>query len=72
MIGSNTIEPLTMAPREADDDHPETSFGAVMQAVPPPDPTAEQYLKLIEISGALDFWERPEEDVYSAEDGEPV
>ena len=38
----------------------------------PSDPTEEQRLKLMEISGAYDFWDRPEEDIYSSDDGQPV
>ena len=39
---------------------------------PPPDPSDEQALKLIEISGTLDFWNRPEEDGYTCDDGESL
>ena len=29
-------------------------------------------MRIVEVSGTLDFWDRPEEDIYSLEDGEPV
>lgn len=38
----------------------------------PSDPTESQRLRLIELSGVLDFWDDPEEDVYTAEDSEPL
>jgi antitoxin (DNA-binding transcriptional repressor) of toxin-antitoxin stability system len=36
------------------------------------DEDSHQSMQLIETSGALDFWTRPEEDVYSNADGEPL
>ena len=30
------------------------------------------WMRIVEVSGTLDFWDRPEEDIYSLEDGEPV
>lgn len=39
---------------------------------PPADPTKEQTLRLIEQSGVVDFWDRPEEDGYTKSDGEPL
>jgi len=36
------------------------------------DPTSEQVLKLLESSGTLSFWNEPEEDVYTHDDGEPI
>jgi len=36
------------------------------------DPTPEQQMRMVQISGTLDFWNRPEEDIYTTEDGEPV
>lgn len=67
--------PLTIGDREAVRDESETaaSPGIIYVPAPPPsDPTSEQYLRAIETSGVVSFWERPEEDVYSLEDGEPV
>lgn len=34
--------------------------------------TPEQFLRLVENSGTLDFWDDPSEDIYSAHDGEPL
>jgi hypothetical protein len=36
------------------------------------DPSVEDQMRMTERSGSLDFWMRPEEDVYSMDDGEPV
>ena len=38
----------------------------------PEDPTGEQQMKIVEVSGTLDFWNRSEEDGYTHDDGEPV
>jgi hypothetical protein len=38
----------------------------------PTEPDDAQTLRLIECSGSLDFWNRPEEDGYTADDGEPL
>lgn len=43
-----------------------------MFPVSPEEPTPEQWMRLAETSPGLDFWNRPEEDVYSDKDGEPV
>ena len=37
-----------------------------------PRPTSDQRMLIVEASGTLDFWDRPEEDIYSLDDGEPV
>lgn len=29
-------------------------------------------MRIVEVSGTLDFWDRPEEDICCLEDGEPV
>ncbi len=36
------------------------------------DPCGVQWMILQERSGAFDFWNDPEEDIYTEEDGEPV
>jgi len=36
------------------------------------DITTDEVMRAIEASGTLDFWNDPEEDVYSEEDGDPV
>jgi hypothetical protein len=38
----------------------------------PEDPTRTQWMRLAETSPALGFWNRPEEDVYTDNDGEPI
>ena len=38
----------------------------------PSDPTPEQYMKVVEDSGVLDFWNDADEDVYDPSDGEPI
>lgn len=38
----------------------------------PPDPTPAQRIAIVEVSGTLDFWDHPEEDIYSEDDGTPV
>lgn len=59
---------------EPGEDEPMTSGGDVIfQCVcDSPDPTPAQRHRLIELCGALDFWDDPAEDVYGPEDGEPV
>lgn len=66
---------LDLAPRVIVEDEPETS--SINQPItiplkPPADPSAEQRMRAMEVSGALDFWDRPEEDIYTLDDGEPV
>ncbi len=64
------IKPFTV---DVDDISIETSGGNVkQQIVGQSEPTSEQRMRLVELSGTLDFWDRPEEDVYSLEDGEPI
>ena len=38
----------------------------------PSDPTSTQCMRLVELSGTLDFWDDPQEDIYSPEDGDPL
>ncbi len=45
---------------------------APIHRYPPEDPTLDQQMKLVEESGVLDFWDRPEEDGYTDNDGEPI
>lgn len=69
------LELIDIGSREIRENESETS------AVNPPvwissdsllDPTSTQRMRIIEVSGTLDFWDRPEEDIYSLEDGEPL
>lgn len=70
MIG----EQLDIAPREVKENEPRTgvtnSVVSILDA--PSDPTPEQRMRIIEVSGTLDFWDRAEEDIYSPEDGDPA
>jgi len=63
-----------MQPRDVASDGAATIGGKKMtQIIPAPtDPTAKQVMRLIEVSGVVDFWDRPEEDIYAPTDGEPV
>lgn len=38
----------------------------------PSDPTSDQLMRIVEVSGSLDFWDDPSEDIYTLEDGDPV
>ena len=52
------------------EDQPQTrGGGAAMTISYPADPTPEQFLRLAETSGTLDFWNAPAEDVYGPDDG---
>lgn len=35
----------------------------------PVDPTAEQMMRIVEVSGTLDFWDSEDEDIYTPDDG---
>lgn len=65
---------LNIVARVIIENEPETTAEIPAVHVPnvPSDPTSEQQMRLIEISGTLDFWDRPEEDIYSLENGKPV
>ena len=41
-------------------------------AIPLIEATDEELMYLVEKSGAFSFWESPEEDVYTLEDGSPL
>lgn len=66
--------PLDAPARASGEDQAETTGGnSIMRVIPEPsDPTAQQRMRLIELSGVLDFWDGPEENIYSPEDGEPL
>lgn len=65
-----TVTPIQDATHELE--NTETITDAHLLRFPPEDPTTEQEMHLIETSGALDFWDRPEEDGYTSNDGEPI
>jgi len=76
-----TIQPLNAVSIDSDyrvitDDQSLTVIGdavIVEEVFPEPaDPTLKQSVRLIELSGVLDFWENPEEDIYNPNDGEPI
>lgn len=52
----------------------ETQRGSILKVwpTPPEDATRCQWMRLIETSGAFEFWGHPDEDIYSDKDGEPV
>lgn len=41
-------------------------------AIPLIEATDEELMYLVEKSGAFSFWESPEEDIYTLEDGSPL
>jgi hypothetical protein len=50
-----------------------TEYGAIAQRWSvPDDATTAQYMRVVEMSGVLDFWDEPDEDVYTLDDGEPL
>ena len=69
-----SAELLDIPARETRNDDPQTTVGnvVVFHGVLPSDPTSEQQMRMVEVSGALDFWEKPGENIYSLEDGEPA
>lgn len=72
---STKAEPIRLAPRELNENEPQTSGGDPLIRIAsesPLDPTVDQRMRIVEVSGTLDFWDRPEEDIYSLEDGDPV
>lgn len=38
----------------------------------PPEVTTQDQMNIVEYSGTLDFWDKPEEDIYSESDGDAV
>lgn len=71
MTNKSTI--LTLAPRDVVENEPWTESSIPLQHLPEvSDPTTQQIMRIVEVSGSLAFWDRPEEDVYTIEDGEPL
>ncbi|MCH8806643.1 MAG: hypothetical protein IH986_11205 [Planctomycetes bacterium] len=65
---------LRIEPRRLDENEPltaSTSTHVVISNIAA-DPTPEQSMRIVEVSGTLDFWDREEENIYTADDGEPV
>jgi len=71
----NDSQAISIPPREVLDDEPVTTvlhFPVRYGNAGPADPTSEQMMRLVETSGVLDFWDDPDEDIYTREDGEPA
>ena len=66
-------EQIFLEPRVLVEDEPETTVICTPIRYPvPSDPTSEQMMRAVEVSGVLDFWNDPAEDIYSTGDGEPL
>jgi hypothetical protein len=64
---------LDVPDRTITENEPQTCGGGPALTISyPPDPSPEQFLRLAETSGALDFWNEPGEDVYGPDDGTRV
>ena len=73
MASTTTVTPFQAEHFLEDKDRQtKTSSSARIRIYPPAEPTVEQRMKLIDSSGTLDFWNRPEEDGYTENDGEPI
>lgn len=44
----------------------------LIDKAPPEDASALKYMRMVEDSGVLDFWNHEDEDIYSEADGEPI
>lgn len=49
-----------------------TEAGSVVIASLPEDANRAQWMRLTETSAGFAFWNHPDEDIYSEDDGEPV
>lgn len=54
------------------EDLPRTSGGFHLFRFPTDEPNTEDFMRAIELSGALDFWDDPSENIYNQTDGDPV
>ena len=66
---------LHLAPRELMENEPVTVSNALQIHVcgeQLADPTREQSMRIVEVSGSLDFWLDSAEDIYGPDDGNPV
>ncbi len=69
----NRMLQLVLPAHETNEDASETfAVPPCVHVSPPSDPTTEQAMRLVELSGSLDFWDRPEEDIYTLDDGRPI
>lgn len=70
IVPNFSITPVTVTANELET---RTSYvRAVGHYSEPPDLTIIEIMNAIEASGALDFWNDPEEDIYSEQDGNDV
>jgi hypothetical protein len=65
---------LDIAPRTLYPNEPVTrSFVQAITVVTyPEEPPSDQVMRLVETSGALAFWDAPEEEIYTIADGTPL
>ena len=74
---SDPDRPIQFAPESVsviDEEHQtRTTFVRLSKTiVHPPEATTDDIMNIVEASGALDFWNAPEEDKYNANDGDAV
>lgn len=62
---------LKIQPKVLAEDEPKT-LGSKPILISDDEPSTEQVMRAIGISGVLDFWDSPEEDIYTEEDGAPA
>ncbi len=71
------FNPIAMnpPPERVEDAESQTVAGNTCMTVvssSPSEPTPRQWMRLVEMSGTLDFWNDPDEDIYTPEDGQPI
>ena len=71
MIEGSTAKALTIPPR-SECDSVTSNLTPSTVIVYPPDATTVDQMNIVEVSGSLDFWNAPEEDRYTRDDGKPV
>ncbi|MFQ5411857.1 MAG: hypothetical protein ACE5EC_06150 [Phycisphaerae bacterium] len=66
-------KPISIPDIDANEMLDTTAEGSVFAIInTPSEPTTQQGMRLIEISGSLDFWNDEDEDLYTADDGRPL
>jgi len=71
-ILGNPLEPIASAPRYSEEIRSQTSPGPRPIKMVYEDPTTEETMQLTDVSGVMNFWDDPAEDIYSMDDGDPV
>jgi hypothetical protein len=72
-MNMSTARIIPIPAREVHEDEPETRNRSwYARCGIPDDPTSDQLMRAVEVSGVLDFWDREEENIYTLEDGESV